>query len=171
MRHGFNPWVGKIPWRKRWQPTPVFLPGESHGTWQATVHKVAKSEETACTHMSNVLDTRLRRRRNILRPKLLPRWDYDQRGNMINKQIDITNYGKWLEEDSSVNSIIVSLSYSLLCLGRWFSDRDKWWYSSHLKQSMARLVRTQGSTQRVGAFQRNGIFKLVKVVFFENLLK
>ena len=28
-RHGFNPWVGKIPWRKAWQPTPVFLPGES----------------------------------------------------------------------------------------------------------------------------------------------
>ena len=30
-RRGFNPWVGKIPWRRAWQPTPVFLPGESHG--------------------------------------------------------------------------------------------------------------------------------------------
>ena len=29
-RHGFEPWVGKIPWRRAWQPTPVFLPGESH---------------------------------------------------------------------------------------------------------------------------------------------
>ena len=29
-RPGFNPWVGKIPWRRKWQPTPVFLPGESH---------------------------------------------------------------------------------------------------------------------------------------------
>ena len=28
---GFNPWVGKIPWRRKWQPTPVFLPGESQG--------------------------------------------------------------------------------------------------------------------------------------------
>ena len=28
---GFNPWVMKISWRKAWQPTPVFLPGESHG--------------------------------------------------------------------------------------------------------------------------------------------
>ena len=28
---GFDPWVGKITWRKKWQPTPVFLPGESHG--------------------------------------------------------------------------------------------------------------------------------------------
>ena len=27
----FNPWVGKIPWRRAWQPTPAFLPGESHG--------------------------------------------------------------------------------------------------------------------------------------------
>ena len=27
----FAPWVGKIPWRRAWQPTPVFLPGESHG--------------------------------------------------------------------------------------------------------------------------------------------
>ena len=26
----FHPWVGKIPWRRKWQPTPVFLPGESH---------------------------------------------------------------------------------------------------------------------------------------------
>ena len=30
-RHGFDPWVGKIPWRRKWQPTPVFLPGISHG--------------------------------------------------------------------------------------------------------------------------------------------
>ena len=28
---GFDPWVRKIPCRKKWQPTPVFLPGESHG--------------------------------------------------------------------------------------------------------------------------------------------
>ena len=27
---GFDPWVGKIPWRRKWQPTPVFLPGKSH---------------------------------------------------------------------------------------------------------------------------------------------
>ena len=30
-RCSFNPWVGKIPWRRARQPTPVFLPGESHG--------------------------------------------------------------------------------------------------------------------------------------------
>ena len=30
-RCGFDPWVGKIPWRGKWQPTLLFLPGESHG--------------------------------------------------------------------------------------------------------------------------------------------
>ena len=30
-RHGFDPWAGMIPWRRTWQPTPVLLPGESHG--------------------------------------------------------------------------------------------------------------------------------------------
>ena len=29
-RLSFNPWVGKIPWRRTWQPTPVFCPGEFH---------------------------------------------------------------------------------------------------------------------------------------------
>ena len=33
---GFDPWVGKISWRRKWQPTPVFLPGESHG-WRSMV--------------------------------------------------------------------------------------------------------------------------------------
>ena len=30
-RPRFDPWVGKIPWRREWRPTPGFLPGESHG--------------------------------------------------------------------------------------------------------------------------------------------
>ena len=30
-RYGLYPWVGEIPWRRAWQPTPIFLLGESHG--------------------------------------------------------------------------------------------------------------------------------------------
>ena len=30
-RCGFNPWIGKVPWRRKWPPTPVFLPGKFHG--------------------------------------------------------------------------------------------------------------------------------------------
>ena len=32
-RHRFDPWAGKIPWSRTWQPTSGFLPGESHGQW------------------------------------------------------------------------------------------------------------------------------------------
>jgi len=41
----FDPWVGKIPWRRKWQPTPVFLPGEGmdREAWWAVVHIGAKS--------------------------------------------------------------------------------------------------------------------------------
>ena len=44
-RCGFHPWVRKFPWRRAWQPTPVFLPGESHGrrAWQAAVNRVTQS--------------------------------------------------------------------------------------------------------------------------------
>ena len=48
-RYKFNPWVGKIPWKKAWQPTPAFLPGESYGqrSWQAAVHWVTKGQTEA----------------------------------------------------------------------------------------------------------------------------
>ena len=43
-RRRFDPWVGKIPWRRKWQPTPVLLPEESmdRGAWRAIVHGVAR---------------------------------------------------------------------------------------------------------------------------------
>ena len=42
----FNPWVRKIPWSRKWEPIPVFLPGKSHGQRNLagySVHGVAKS--------------------------------------------------------------------------------------------------------------------------------
>ena len=35
IKPGFDPWDGKIPWRRVWQPTPVFLPGASPGTHES----------------------------------------------------------------------------------------------------------------------------------------
>ena len=57
-RHGFNPWVRKISWRRAWQPTPVFLPGESHGQrsrvgyspWGCKESDTTDVTEHACTH-------------------------------------------------------------------------------------------------------------------------
>ena len=46
VRPGFDPWVTKIPGRRKWQPTPVFLSGEFHRQWNygqwATVHRVTR---------------------------------------------------------------------------------------------------------------------------------
>ena len=42
-RPGFDPWVRKIPWRRKWQPTPVFLLGKFHGWRSLTVQSVTKS--------------------------------------------------------------------------------------------------------------------------------
>ena len=52
-RHKFDPWVRKIPWRKTWQPTPVFLPGKSHGQrslagYRSWGHKELYTTERAC---------------------------------------------------------------------------------------------------------------------------
>ena len=44
-RHELDPWVEKIPWRRAWQPTPVFLPGESPWTGEPgglQAHRVTK---------------------------------------------------------------------------------------------------------------------------------
>ena len=47
-RPGFDPWVRKIPWRRKWQPTPVFLLGnpKDRGAWQSIAHGVAESDMT-----------------------------------------------------------------------------------------------------------------------------
>ena len=54
----FEPWVGKIPWRRKWQPTSVLLPGEPHGQSQGSLAgyspqgcRVAYDRSNlACTH-------------------------------------------------------------------------------------------------------------------------
>jgi len=54
-RYRFSPWIGKFPWRRKQQPIPVFLPGESHGqrSLRVTVHRVAKSQ-TCFNHKSDI---------------------------------------------------------------------------------------------------------------------
>ena len=51
-RCGFDPWVGKIPWRRKWPPTAVFLPGEPHGQRSLGIHspRVAKNRIQRSTH-------------------------------------------------------------------------------------------------------------------------
>ena len=58
-RHRFNPWVGKIPWRRKWLPTPVFLPEKSHGQgslegYSLKGHKESNMAEWLSMHAQTV---------------------------------------------------------------------------------------------------------------------
>ena len=48
-RRRFNPWVRKIPWRRKWQPTPVFLPGKPHGQRSLVGYSPQGSKESDTT--------------------------------------------------------------------------------------------------------------------------
>ena len=48
-RHEFKPWVRKTPWRSKWQPTPVFLPGKSHGQRSLVGYSLRSRKESDIT--------------------------------------------------------------------------------------------------------------------------
>jgi len=52
-RHRFDVWVWKIPWSRKWQPIPVFLPGKFHGERSLVVPGIEKSQTrlSTCTHI------------------------------------------------------------------------------------------------------------------------
>ena len=52
-RPGFDPWVGKIPWRRERLSTPVFWPGEFHGLYSPRGHKESDSTERLSQYMHN----------------------------------------------------------------------------------------------------------------------
>ena len=47
-RHGFNPWVRRFPWTRKWQPTPVFLTGKSHGQRKLVGYSPWCRKHTSC---------------------------------------------------------------------------------------------------------------------------
>ena len=54
-RPGFDPWVGKMPWRKETLPTPVFWPGESHGLYSPRGCKESDTTERLSLHSFSVV--------------------------------------------------------------------------------------------------------------------
>ena len=51
-RHRFDPWVRKIPWKRAWQPTPVFFPGESHRERSLVGYSPSGCKESDMTEMT-----------------------------------------------------------------------------------------------------------------------
>ena len=60
-RRGFDPWVGKIPWRRKWQPTPTLLPGKFHGQRSLVGYSPWDGKESVMTEApqtkTEVIDT------------------------------------------------------------------------------------------------------------------
>ena len=80
-RHRLNPWVRKMPWRRKWLPTPVFLPGER----SLEVHRVSKNltqlKPFSMKHMKRV---------ECPRGSLEPRFPY-LAGSCLRRSIDLKN--------------------------------------------------------------------------------
>ena len=93
-------WVGKIPWKRSWQPTPVFLPGESHGQRRlvGSVDRVTKSQ----TRLKQLSITR------VCTYPFNPLWEWFQRA----KVAPLTDSQK------SIIAILIALHLksSLCCL-------------------------------------------------------
>ena len=58
-RPGFNPWVGKIPWRREWLPTPVFWPGEFRGLDSPWGHKESDMTKRLSLYYLNFKDEKI----------------------------------------------------------------------------------------------------------------
>ena len=73
-RHWFDPWARKIPWSRKWQPTPLFLPGKCHGQriWASYSRRGhQESDTTECTqiHTHTHSNSRLRSQPNLQKKK------------------------------------------------------------------------------------------------------
>ena len=82
-RHRFDPWVGKIPWRRKWQPIPVFLPGNSHGQRSLVGYSPhgrkdsnmtdhVRARVCTCTHTNTQVECKCRRQHCLLPIVFLP---------------------------------------------------------------------------------------------------
>ena len=71
-KYWFDPWVGRIPWRRKWQPTPAFLPGKSLGQRKLSTTVQGVAEELTTTSQLNN-NVRLRKCGDFL--KRVKKWD------------------------------------------------------------------------------------------------
>ena len=85
-RHKFNPWVWKIPWRRKWQPTPVFLPGEFYGQRNLAGYSPWSCKESDTTQWLTHYQEKMRR----WIPTLVFMWE-SQMPNPINVTLFVPN--------------------------------------------------------------------------------
>ena len=82
---GFDPWVRRVPWRRAWQPTPVFLPGEFHGQRSLVGYVQSIGSQRVGHDWSSLA---LIHTRSLLAGKCsLPRWLHEFRLSSLKHQV------------------------------------------------------------------------------------
>ena len=114
-RCGFDPWVRKVPWNRKWQPTPVFLPGKFHGQriWQAIVLGIAQSWTWLSTHEH--FSTCAFINVNLLYSRSLPR-------NGI-EEFYVSVCSAWVDSSKSFYKVF-KYTYCQNGLPNWLSDKE-----------------------------------------------
>ena len=101
-RHGFDPWVGKIPWWRAWQPIPIFLPGEAHG-WRSLAGYSLQSHKS---------QTRLKGLSTHIWSHLLSLLRHSQHGSQtVESQLSECMYNRHLSCLSSIPSSLVPFPF------------------------------------------------------------
>ena len=66
----FDPWVGKLPWQRKWQPTPVFLPGESSGQRSLVGYSLWSCKESDTTeHKHTYVESKIQYKQTYLQSR------------------------------------------------------------------------------------------------------
>ena len=123
LRHGFDPWLSKIPWRRSWQPTPVFLPGGSYG--QRRVHRFTNS----WTRLKR-LSTQSDRGRGYWEvtassEQSLHPWDWCPNKNCVRKLLTPSSMWEYDKKISKNQEVGLTRHRTLPCLtliSIWFPD-------------------------------------------------
>ena len=102
----FNPWVRKIPWRRKWQPTPVFLPGESHGQRSLVGYSLWDCKESDTTEITS---------HTLYHDSYSKYWEANQGGTVTGKGLKNSQIG----ESKKVSLKWWHLTFKLSAKTRW----------------------------------------------------
>ena len=92
-RHRFDPWVGKIHWKRKWQPTPVFLPGKVHGQRSLAGCSPRDCKESGLTEQLST---------NPVLPSLTSSWEFCR---ILKIHLNSTNNNRFLIVQRSRGSV------------------------------------------------------------------
>ena len=120
-RRGFDPWVGKIPWRKKYLPTPVFLPGQFHGQrslegYSPWGHKIFRHTLITKHHQDPMEQSQAL----LWQKRDFPRWVWPNHMSPLNLSLDVRDQRHLCKPES--NSIQETFS---CCLWRWMGPCGK----------------------------------------------